>query len=90
MSFTFKIEKPKVENEKLFQRTRAIIEERRGSISGYDKEGRISYKKFMACFEVSYFVGTEFIEITITKKPLGFPDSLIEEKIREYFSLDFS
>jgi len=82
MAFTFTIEKPKVESEKLFLDIKEIIERREGSISGDDKEGRISSYGV----EGNYVVGTESIEITIDKKPMIYPEFAVKRYIRKFFS----
>jgi len=80
--FSFNIERPK-DIKATFKKLKERIEKENGSLSGDGEKGTISSDGV----EGTYIVKTDFVEITIHKKPLPFiPNSLVEKEIRGIFS----
>lgn len=73
-----------VDTKKALERAKKIIEKNKGSISS---------NNFMVSSPLGKFVGEYTIEgnaicITITKKPFLITEAIVEEKVREYFSVN--
>ena len=80
MPFTFNIDKPKDLSYTL-ARLKKGIEQENGSVTGDTKTGTIN----AGGVEAKYVVNEQHIEITITKKPVIFPNPAIEMYIRKMF-----
>ena len=80
MAHEFTINKPDNLSETLL-RVSKIFKDNGETFQGDEKSGRFSGKGVAG----SYVVGERGIKITIIKKPLIAPYSMVEGKIKEYF-----
>ena len=76
---SFSIEKPRNISATLAQ-VSLLIQDSGGSFNGDNKDGRFSGSGV----EGKYTVG-ERIKITILNKPFFYPNSAVEQRIRDYF-----
>jgi len=80
MLFSFSLERPD-DIKSTFLKLKEELESHNGKLSGNDVSGSISSNGV----EGTYVVEEDSIKIKIHKKPLLFPNSLIENEIRRIF-----
>ena len=80
--FEFDIKKP-ADIEETLKTVEYKIKSSGGTFSGNTHSGSFSSSK--GDIEGTYVASNDNIKITILKKPLIYPDAIIEFKIRDYF-----
>jgi hypothetical protein len=68
--------------ESLFRRAKDAASEAGAKLTGDTSSGNFSAKGIEGHYEVS----DNMVHVTITKKPLIIPDSLIESQLRKFFA----
>ena len=82
MAYTFTITKPQNIRQTL-AKTSKTVRDSGGSFTGDEKEGSFSGSGVKGIYTVG-----DALSITITDKPLYAPNSVVEAKIRDYFSTE--
>ncbi|MCL2097069.1 MAG: hypothetical protein FWH10_09260 [Oscillospiraceae bacterium] len=80
MAFDFKIPKPK-DMKKALASAKQEIAKSGGMFSGDEAAGRFSGSGV----EGNYRTGNNFVAVTITRKPLLYPESAVKSTIADYF-----
>ena len=66
----------------LVERARKLAEDSGAEFSGDESSGRFAAKGV----EGEYVVEADSITVTVTRKPMGAPWSLVESKVKEFFT----